>query len=141
MWDGFAEAVVRIELTTGPVLIVPGDAEAPGADAFPFDSPVHIVTAYNPAGLEADDAVNARQHRELTRRLAAFDVVPTVGSAPDGSMPEPGYAILDVPLETAVRIGRDFGQRAIYRWTRTSLAIVGTDEAIHRHVGWSLAPV
>jgi hypothetical protein len=138
MWDGFAGAVVRIRLTTGAVVLTP---RAEGVDAFPFDAPVHIVTAHNPAGVETDEATNERRHRELGRRLASHLVVPTVGSAPDGSMAEPGYAVLDVSLEGALEIGREFGQRAIYRWTADSLSIVGTDEPHLRHLGWSLSVI
>ena len=54
-------------------------------------------------------------------------------------MPEPGYAVLDVSLDTAVEIGREFGQRAIYRWTDDALSIVGVDEPVRLRLGWRLS--
>ncbi len=137
MWDGFAEAVVRIEMPAGPVILAPRQE---GVGEFPLDAPVHIITAYNPAGVRADETSNHERHRELGRRVARYDVLPTVGSDPGGSMPEPGYALLDVPLETAVEIGREFGQRAIYRWTDDALSIIGVDEPVELRLGWVLSP-
>ena len=137
MWDGFGQAIVRVELTDGPVILVP---RGEGVGEFPFHAPVHIITAYNPAGIQADETTNRERHRELERRLARYDVLPTVGSDPDGSIAEPGYAVLGVSLDTAVEIGREFVQRAIYRWTHDSLSIIGVDEPIQLHFGWSLSP-
>lgn len=137
MWDAFASAVVRVELAGGPAVLTP---RADGAGEFPFDRPVHIITAYNPAGIETDGATNQRRHDEFGRRLASHSVVETTGSAPDGSMAEPGYAVLHISLDEALELGREFGQRAIYRWTAESLTIVGVDEPDRRDLGWSLAP-
>jgi len=137
MWEGFAQAIVRVELTDGPVVLVP---RGEGVGEFPFHGPVHIITAYNPAGVQTHDATNRERHRELEHRVTPYDVLPTVGSDPGGSMPEPGYALLDVSLDTAVEIGHEFEQRAIYRWTHESLSIIGVDEPIRLHLGWSLSP-
>lgn len=137
MWDGFAEAVVRIEMPAGPVILAPREN---GVDEFPLGAPVHIITAYNPAGVRADETANRARHRELERRVARYNALPTLGSDPGGSMPEPGYALLDVSLDTAVEIGREFGQRAIYRWTDDSLTIIGVDEPVELRLGWLLSP-
>ena len=137
MWDGFAGAVVRLELSTGGVLLEP---RPPGeVGVFPFAAPVHIVTASNPAGSEIDEAANMVRHRLLGIAVTGLDVIPTVGSAPDGSMPEPGFGLLGVSLDTALDLAREFGQRAIYQWTSDALTIVGVDEPHRRRRGWSLS--
>ncbi len=137
MWDAFAEAIVRIDLTTGPAVLAP---EAfVGVGRFPFDAPVHIITAYNPAGVEIDAGSNGRHHLALGHALAAHEVLPTVGSARDGSMAEPGYAVLGLSLDEATELGRQFGQRAIYRWAADALTIVGVGDATERRLGWALS--
>jgi hypothetical protein len=137
MWDGFAGAVVRIDLPDGTAAVL---APRPSGEVgrFPFESAVHIVTAYNPAGVEIDESANADRHRRLAAETAELDTVDTVGSAPDGSMPEPGVGLLSVTTEHAIALGRAFGQRAIYRWTPDALVIVGVDEPHQRALGWSL---
>lgn len=135
-WSDFARAVVRIELPTGSYRIEPRDPVELGE--FPLDAPVHIVTAYNPAGLVADDADNRRRHDELRRAVSGRVTYPTVGSAPDGSLAEPGRAIAGLDLAAALELGRRFGQRAIYEWSPDGLRIVGVDEPLTRSMGWVL---
>jgi len=136
MWDGFAGAIVEVELASGPVVLVP---TTPGqVGVFPFDQPVHILTAYNPAGRAIDASDNEARHEALGAALVGRRVVPTVGSAPDGTFREPGYGMLDVGLEEAIDLARTFGQRAIYRWTPDVLSIIGVDEHVQIDVGWTL---
>lgn len=136
MWDGFAGAVVHLTFPDGVRCLAPRPDGEVGE--FPFDAPVHIVTAYNPAGIEIDEQANIDRHRRLGDAVAGVDTVTTVGSAPDGSMPEPGFALLELQLDEALDLARAFGQRAIYRWTPDELDIVGVDEPHHRRLGWSL---
>jgi len=139
MWAGFAQAVVRLDLPGGEVVLTPTERLRGGA--FPFADPVHIVTAYNPAGLESDEAANRERHVALGHALAGRPLVASTGSGPDGSMPEPGYAILDTTLNEAIDLGRRFGQRAIYQWAPDWLDIVGVSEAARFRLGWELRPV
>ena len=136
MWDGFAAAIVEVGLASGPVVLVPA---LPGqVGVFPFDQPVHILTAYNPAGRAIDASENEARHEALGAALAGHTVVPTAGSAPDGTFREPGYGLLGVGLDEALDLARTFGQRAIYRWTPDVLSIVGVDEPVQIDVGWTL---
>jgi hypothetical protein len=137
MWDGFANAVVRVDLPTGRVVLEPRPLGDIGV--FPFDAPVHILTAYNPAGIEIDEETNAGRHRSLGRALTGRNVVPTLGSAPDGSMPEPGFGVVDMTLNDALELASNFGQLAISRWTPDALSIVDVDGVHRRRLGWSLS--
>ena len=56
VWDGFAAAVVRVSLPDGDRRLEPRPPGVVGE--YPFDGPVHIITAYNPAGVEADAEAN-----------------------------------------------------------------------------------
>jgi hypothetical protein len=136
MWDGFAGAIVQVEVDSGPIVLVPKPPSEVGV--FPFDQPVHILTAYNPAGQVIDSSDNEARHEALGTALMGHRVVPTVGSAPDGTFREPGYGMLDVGLEEAIDLARTFGQRAIYRWTPDVLSIIGVDEPVQIDVGWTL---
>lgn len=125
LWDGFAEAVVQITLDEGTsVILVPAP---PGSvDTFPFDGPVHIITAYNPRGDLSDEAANRRSHAELAAAsgAAGWSALPTVGSGPDGSMPEPGLAIFDITRGEAVALGARFGQASTPGTLTASISLV-----------------
>ena len=136
MWAGFAKAIVRLDLAEGPRTLRPKDSGDIGQ--FPYKQPVHIITAYNPAGLETNEAENEDRHRALAAALQHQTWVPSVGSAPDGSFAEPGCAVLDLGVDDALRLGREFGQRAIYQWTPNSLQIIGVDEPVTLSLGWAL---
>lgn len=138
MWEGFAAAVVRVELPDGGARLEPRPAGDVGV--FPLAGPVFIVTASNPAGLAIDDTANEVRHRLLGEAVAGIDTFPTVGSAPDGSMAEPGFALSGVSLDHALGLAREFGQRAIYHWTAEALTIVGVDEPEQVQLGWALSP-
>ncbi len=111
---------------------------------FEFAGPVHIITAYNPNANLADVGANEAAHAELTAALAGHSVVASIGSAPDGSFAEPGWAVLDIDLADAVELGRRFGQVAIYRWTADALRIVSCERtstaADDIVMGWTLGP-
>ena len=141
IWRGFQAAVVHVDLPGGPRRLEP---RAPGTVGdFPFrGSVVHIITPYNPDGVLASNATNEQNHgtmaAELPDDLLSFA---TVGSAPDGSWPEPGFGIVGLTRDEAIVLGRRFGQRAIYEWTAESLTIVGVDEPSSSPTGWALIDV
>lgn len=137
MWAGFSEAVVELVLDTGRVLLEPRPAGV--VAAFPLDDPVHIVTAFNPAGVAATLEQNLAAHGRLRTALGSAVRFETVGSAPDGGFAEPGFAFVAAESE-ALAIGEQFGQAAIYRWSADALTILGVDESGRRHrLGWALS--
>ena len=136
MWQGFAEAIVTLQLDGATAVLRPDEPDRVGS--FPFPSPVHIVTAFNPAGLEIDAQENDRRHVALGLAVEHYETFPTIGSAPDGSFAEPGYGLVDVSTDDALDVARTFGQRAIYCWTSDSLTIFGVTESIELRLGWTL---
>lgn len=136
LWEAFAGAVVRISLPAGDHRIEPRPSGMTGY--FSFAAPVDIITAYNPAGIESDVEANEARHASLATALRSRETFATVGSAPDGSMAEPGIAVVGLEFDEAVELGRRFGQVAIYRWTADALAIVGVDDRRTVEMGWSL---
>lgn len=140
IWDGFASAIVTLALPSGRHRLARAELGTTGG-AFPFDADVHVVTAYNPAGIEASADDNRQRHAALLATVADLRTHPTVGSAPDGSIAEPGCAIVGIDTDRALALGRRFGQRAIYQWTPDALVIVGVDEPTRLRSGWRLTPV
>jgi hypothetical protein len=136
VWDGYSTAVVRLDLDGGALRLEPRPCGEVGK--FAFAAPVHIITAYNPEGREADASLNENRHVELLELMSERDIVSTVGSAPDGSFAEPGCAIFDLGLDEALALGRLFGQRAIYRWTASALTVVAVGEPRRTEAGWAL---
>lgn len=125
-------------MAEGMAVLEPAEPDSVGD--FPFGLPVHVITAYNPAAVEGDEDGNERRHASLTTALSAYDTIPSVGSARDGSLAEPGFGVLDITTATAVGIGRSFGQIAIYRWSAEALTIVAVDDSTELRLGWSLTP-
>ena len=99
-----------------------------------------IVTAYNPNGESRGSEENERRDQALrkileSRGIRHWDVT---GCSPDASHREPGYAI-ECPIETAVELGRQFEQEAIF-WIRDDeLTLVCCRQSGRRFVGESAA--
>lgn len=138
--ESFARAVVTIHFEDGTRVLHPQPAGDVGSD-FPYPHPVHIVTAYNPGGRVGDATSNAAGHRLLVAAVAELGApsVATVGSAADGSIPEPGLLIAGLSRRVAIDLGRRFGQRAIYEWSHDRLEILGVAEPAAIALGWRLA--
>jgi hypothetical protein len=139
LWDAFASAVIRLSMSDRDRRLEPRPHGSVGR--FTFSSPVHIITAHNPAGEESDPEENAARHAQLERELERWTTLASLGSAPDGSMAEPGFAVLEMTQREAIAIGRRFGQVAIYRWTSQALSIVGVEDEQRRDMGWALARI
>ncbi|MDH3730315.1 MAG: DUF3293 domain-containing protein [Acidimicrobiia bacterium] len=137
--DGFAHAVVTISFEHGTCVLHPQTIGDVGS-SFPFRQAVHIVTAYNPGGEVSDAAANADRHRSLVEvaRALGVETLETIGSAPDGSIPEPGLLIAGLARATAITLGHRFGQSAIYEWRHDALEILNVAAPASRVLGWRL---
>ena len=139
LFDHFSRAIVAVHFEGGTRVLVPRPPAEVG-DSFPFVGAVHIVTAHNPRGVMSDEASNGLAHQALIERAAAMEVgtIATEGSAPDGSMREPGLLMIGLARAEAVSMGRAFAQSAIYEWAPDRLEIVGVLDPGTRLLGWSL---
>lgn len=76
----------------------------------------HFITAFNPRSQRLTDAQNAARHAELGRRLDELGAkrLAAAGLDPQGGWPlEPGYLVFDLSPETALELGRAYGQNAL----------------------------
>ncbi len=79
-----------------------------------------IITAYNPGSIPLSPEENRQRHVQLQERLVpqCRFLRDSIGQSPDGVWQEPGFWALDIDLEIAVELGREFGQNAIVCWKR-----------------------
>ena len=139
LFNDFARAVVAIVFEQGVQVLEPRPSGDVGTE-FPLGAPVHIVTAYNPRGLASDEAANVEYHHALLADVKALGVmsIPTVGSARDGSMEEPGLLLVGLDRPAALSLGRKYSQSAIYEWQSDRLTLLGALDTGVAVLGWRL---
>lgn len=134
--QAYLRAVVRIRLLDGKVLTITPATLPPEGAGREVDlgmgplsllraRRVDVLTAANPLGVPASDAVNlanlARLRVALRQRgVEEIDLRPALGRAPRGHerWVEPSLALLDVPDALVVVHARIHRQLGWYRWDR-----------------------
>lgn len=120
IWDIFDDSIVQLHLPDGRWITY-------GTDPHPFDEPLFGVTGWNP-GEERSLEENVAANRRLAERLDEMGIrwIEAVGSSPDGSWREPGFALIGTDRATALGIAREFGQLAIHEMVGGKLGVVKT---------------
>lgn len=120
IWTVFDDAVLTITVAGRPLVV--------GRDALPWAALSYAITGWNP-GRECSSADNDAANRRLRAELTEFGVEyhAAVGSSPDGSWSEPGYAVVGITRDDAVALGRRYGQLAIYEIIEGHLLVVPCD--------------
>lgn len=91
---------------------------------------VHVLTAWNPGEERPGAPMNRERNRRLRERLDDVDadrVFPAIGASPDGHHFEESFAVTGLDRPTALALGREFGQVAIFELTQTDQIVVGCD--------------
>jgi hypothetical protein len=130
LWDLWAEAVIDCEHAERTRCL-----RGPNAEALPADAPIFTVTAYNPNGIERDEAVNAAAEQELEQELTSIraEFWPATGRSPDGSWSEPGVAVAGLERADACDLGRRYGQLGVFELAESEVHVVRcSDEAVVR---------
>ncbi len=125
-WQRYLETIVSVETTPGDWTDLNG---AHGADALPLPEPIHILTASNPGGQNAEDddnlAANARLAGELWN--AGLIMARAVGSSPDGAHSEASVAVTGLTRQQAREVAQHYGQDAIYEITADTVLLISCD--------------
>ncbi|MDL5158682.1 DUF3293 domain-containing protein [Actinomycetospora termitidis] len=132
---GYAQARLRVRWHGGGTTeLRPADE---GTGDFPFDGPVHVLTAHNPGPERLDAAENQRRQEALVAELPA-EVETWCGDAGavDGSHVEESVVVRRLSDETAVALAARYGQDAIFRWTAEAWSILPCDGGEPLHRGW-----
>ena len=125
-WDLYVDAIIEI-VVDGRTKCVRG----PRAEPLPADPPVFVLTAYNPGGVDREEADNEAAERLLEGELAAAGVTywPAFGHSRDESWSEPGVAVAKFDRAGACALGDRYGQLAVYELTDDEVLVVRCDDA------------
>ena len=98
-------------------------------------APLHLITAWNPYMAQRTEAENAAANGRLEADLLALapEVWASRGEDPIDDYHEMGFAVLGLDRVTALRIGVDYGQEAIFELDATLRTV------IECHDAWSVA--
>lgn len=120
-WDVYAGAIIECEID-GRTHCLRG----PNAEALPAEAPIFVLTAYNPGGVDRDQASNDEDEGALERELAAAGMTfwAADGRSPDNSWSEPGVAVVGLDRATACDLGSRYGQLAVYELTDDDVHVV-----------------
>ncbi len=123
-WSHYGRTVLHAELDAGEWSRLNGPD---GLGSWPFDSPVFVITAANPAGRIRSDgenaAANARLAATLVRARAGF--CRALGTSGDGTHREESFLVWGVTIETALDVAAEFGQDALFELTVDRMSVVG----------------
>jgi hypothetical protein len=142
-WDAYVSAELRIETPDGPVHVYPAPAlQTTGQYPDPERWPIAVITAYNPAGADADPEGNvAAQHAlvaEVDRRGLTW--WPAAGADPSWTHAEESVAIPGLSQPDARELGAKFGQEAIFMLSPTGLRVIDCATGRMSMTGWHIEP-
>ncbi|WP_330460368.1 DUF3293 domain-containing protein [Streptomyces sp. NBC_00820] len=141
-WDLYRHAVVDIRF---PDLSVRVEPRPRGTALGHFPEPagtaaVHVVTAWNPRGLTAPDADNARAQGLLldeVRRRGLTWWAAVGGDAP-GTHREESVAVTGLSDAEARALGYRFGQDAVFAWSADAWRVLACDSDASDVNGWAV---
>ena len=86
-----------------------------------------VLTACNPGSERVSGAENAGRHRALCARLdeLGHTWLSALGTSPDGTWSEQSVAVPGLDRETALALGREFAQEAVFEVTTEILRVHG----------------
>jgi hypothetical protein len=120
LWETYATAHISC-VVDGRIVRLRG----PDVDPLPAD-PLFVLTAWNPGGVERDQAANDAAERVLEAELTAGGRTwwPADGHSPDESWSEPGVALGGLDRDTACALGERYGQLAVFELTGAVVRVV-----------------
>ena len=122
-WQRYLETVISVETTPGDWTDLNGPH---GADHLPLPEPIHILTASNPCGQNADQDDNLTANARLAGELwnAGLTMARAVGRSPDGAHSEASVAVSGLTRQQAREVGQQYGQEAIYEITADTVLLI-----------------
>ena len=108
---------------------------------FPYESPIHVITAWNPESTKLTYSENGDRHRRLQIQLQGLgeEIWEGTGSAIDGQWAEEGFARVGTSLESSLAIGCQWKQDSIWEWSTNGLAAIECISGVRHQWGWVLA--
>ena len=103
--------------------------ERPAAEAVADLGTFWVLTAHNPDSERLAGAENAARHAALCACLdeLGHPWLPALGTSPDGDWSEESVAVPGLDRETALALGRQFGQAAVFEVITGELRVHACD--------------
>jgi hypothetical protein len=128
-WASYLNTVISAELSPEAIHNLNGSS---GVKHWPFDAPIHVITAWNPYNIPRSQWENDQSNIDLAVELAKVGAkyAPATGTSSDGEHYEPGFVTWSLTRGEAIAIARLFRQEAIFELTSDELRLVHceTDE-------------
>ena len=138
LWQYYLDTAVHFDHSDLRGAVVP-ESQAVGEQP-PF-GPLHVVTAVQP---DADpDSIESHTRIVILDdelRVAGTRFVRAVGTALDGTHAEESRAVFGLTDEEARRLGRRFGQVAVFAWHGPRWSLLACVGDRHCHRGWRWEP-
>jgi hypothetical protein len=141
-WASYARTVVEIvRPDLANVSVRAARAGFVGVWPWPFVSPVHILTAWDPGDERPAAEVNRERQAALEQDLSTLGngLWTAVGVDSVTGHREEGVAVSGVSEADALKLGAQYDQVAIFAWTPQVWAIVACDRSRRLAFGWSVA--
>lgn len=122
-WESYIDTVVMAEVQPGKYVALNG----PNAvKEWPFEGPVHVITAWDPQGVHRSTKENEIANQLLAGDLLALGLhfVRTYGVGMEDHDGEPGFAVWGSTYEDARRLGASYDQDAIFEISATKLLLI-----------------
>lgn len=125
IWDVYAESVIRKRHPGRAVLAGPRATKA-----WTYETPVHVVTAWNPDSVPATALSNGTRNQQLEQLLVGqgHSTTPVTGTSLAGDWAEHSVLVEGLSRARAAEIGRQFGQRAIFELDDQQLRVIRCED-------------
>lgn len=147
IWEEFRRTWLRFTIGDRILSVVPNETGSGGPFLPEAEGPVHVLTAWNPQGIAADEQSNVAANQMLKSALRAYSIThcwPASGISLDvasGSerWQEEGFGVCGLTRNEAVRLASRFDQRAIFEWSQApnGLILIACDNSTIEARKWA----
>ncbi len=141
VWGEFQRTSVQIAVPGGLLCISPAALTERGRYLPGQAGPLHVVTAWNPQGLEAPIERNREANVRLAAELDGMGVTTwqTTGVGEGGSWTEEGFTVAGLSDAEALALARRYDQRAVFTWRDEpgGFRLVACDASLDEPRGWT----
>lgn len=141
-WAAFRTTRLLVRTDQGTLEVAPSEGRARGAYLPGSAGPLHVLTAWNPRGIEQSEVANRAADLALAALLDDRTDLRrwrTTGVGADGAWSEQGWTIEGLPRDEALSLAGRFDQRAIFEWLAEpgGFRLVACDGTADEPRGWT----
>lgn len=140
-WAAYAEAVLYLDTPSGIVRVRSAPLGVTAGD-FPGQQgqTIHVITAHNPSGILCDEKSNTAAQAALEAELSRRELPwwQAAGGDPGWQHVEASAAVFGLDRESAMALGRQYGQDAVFELTSAFRIVVDCTTGRTLATGWSI---